>query len=159
MTLYALTVRQPWAAAITHGQKRVENRFWNTYHRGPIAIHAGAAIDSYDRDKGAGAVARVAELSGMTVEEVWEHSQLRGAVVAVADLPDVCSESFRIGYSSPKRCGCDKWAFTQQRHFLLAGNVQVLPDPVPCKGHQRLWSLPDHVEAAVRDQLSLGRAA
>lgn len=153
MTLYALTLRQPWAAAITHGGKRVENRGWLTYRRGPIAIHAGAAIDSWDRDMGQGAVTRVAELSGMTVDEVRVHSQLRSKVVAVANLTDVCSESLRVGYYAPRRCSCGPWAAKQQRHFLL-DDVFVLPDPVPCGGFQKLWTLPDHVEAAVRAQLT-----
>src|SRR5262245_15321972 len=37
----ALTVLQPWAWAIIHGPKRIENRVWRTNHRGPLAIHAG----------------------------------------------------------------------------------------------------------------------
>ena len=40
-----LTVRQPWAWAIIHGGKDVENRVRNIagdYH-GPIAIHAAKA--------------------------------------------------------------------------------------------------------------------
>jgi hypothetical protein len=36
-----LTVCQPWAWAIVHGLKRVENRSWATHYRGPILIHAG----------------------------------------------------------------------------------------------------------------------
>lgn len=36
-----LTVRQPFAAAIIFGPKRIENRDWNCTHRGPLLIHAG----------------------------------------------------------------------------------------------------------------------
>jgi hypothetical protein len=38
----ALTVRQPWAWAIVHGGKDVENRTRNLAgsYRGPVAIHA-----------------------------------------------------------------------------------------------------------------------
>ena len=40
-----LTVRQPWAWAIIHAGKDVENRSRNIagYYRGPVAIHAGLA--------------------------------------------------------------------------------------------------------------------
>jgi hypothetical protein len=37
---YALTVREPWATAIIHLGKSIENRSWPTNHRGRIWIHA-----------------------------------------------------------------------------------------------------------------------
>src|SRR5690349_14904511 len=37
----ALTVQQPWAWAIIHGGKDVENRTQAWTYRGPLAIHAG----------------------------------------------------------------------------------------------------------------------
>ena len=36
----ALTVKPPWAWAIIHGGKDIENRSWRTHFRGRIAIHA-----------------------------------------------------------------------------------------------------------------------
>src|SRR5215472_2285942 len=36
----ALSVCQPWAWAIVHGLKTVENRYRPTRHRGPLVIHA-----------------------------------------------------------------------------------------------------------------------
>lgn len=38
----ALTIRQPWAGRIAHGDKRVENRTWGTAYRGLLLVHAGA---------------------------------------------------------------------------------------------------------------------
>lgn len=38
----ALTICQPYAAAIAKGLKPVENR-WATAYRGPLLIHAGAS--------------------------------------------------------------------------------------------------------------------
>lgn len=43
--MLALTVRQPWAWAIIHAGKDIENRTWATDHRGPLLIHAGKRID------------------------------------------------------------------------------------------------------------------
>ena len=40
MQMKVLTVRQPWAWAIIHAGKDIENRTWATGHRGPLAIHA-----------------------------------------------------------------------------------------------------------------------
>lgn len=45
----ALSIRQPWAWAIIHASKRMENRTWQTAFRGPICIHAskGMTKDEY----------------------------------------------------------------------------------------------------------------
>jgi len=40
-----LSVRQPWAWLIVNGWKNVENRTWQTKHRGFILIHAGKTFD------------------------------------------------------------------------------------------------------------------
>ena len=43
--LRALSVRQPWAWAILHGGKDIENRTWATRHRGLFVVHAGQQLD------------------------------------------------------------------------------------------------------------------
>jgi len=40
----ALTIKQPWAALIAAGLKPIENRTWNTKHRGPLLIHVSGKI-------------------------------------------------------------------------------------------------------------------
>jgi hypothetical protein len=45
----AITVSQPWADFIRSGQKVVENRFWSTSYRGPLAIHAGKGTQYLDK--------------------------------------------------------------------------------------------------------------
>jgi len=45
-TLRALSVKQPWAALITHGDKIEEYRSWRTHKRGTILIHASAQAES-----------------------------------------------------------------------------------------------------------------
>lgn len=37
----ALSIRQPWAWAILHAGKGIENRDWRTDYRGPVLIHTG----------------------------------------------------------------------------------------------------------------------
>jgi len=49
----AISLQQPWAWAILHAGKDVENRRWNTRYRGPIAIHASAKPQTdYDWPRG-----------------------------------------------------------------------------------------------------------
>lgn len=41
----ALSIQQPWAYAILHSGKDIENRDWPTRLRGRVLIHAGKKID------------------------------------------------------------------------------------------------------------------
>lgn len=43
-----LSVRQPWAWAIIHGGKDIENRSRPTRHRGPLAIHSSKGLAKLD---------------------------------------------------------------------------------------------------------------
>ena len=49
----AVSVHQPWAWAILHAGKNVENRTWATRHCGPLLIHAAWSRRSYDRQDAA----------------------------------------------------------------------------------------------------------
>ena len=40
----AISIRQPWAWAIVHARKNIENRDWSTNVRGPIHIHAAKGM-------------------------------------------------------------------------------------------------------------------
>jgi hypothetical protein len=53
-----LTIQQPWAQLVRDGRKKTEFRSWRCHFRGPLAIHAGLAVDrdeskrvGYDPDK------------------------------------------------------------------------------------------------------------
>lgn len=41
----ALSIKQPWAAAIIYGGKDIENRSWKTKFRGRVYIHASLQVD------------------------------------------------------------------------------------------------------------------
>lgn len=43
----ALSIRQPWAWLIANGYKDIENRSWRTNYRGPVLIHASAAMPTW----------------------------------------------------------------------------------------------------------------
>jgi hypothetical protein len=93
----AVTVRQPWAWAIAHGFKDIENRSWAP-RLAPgelIAIHAGAAAPSFED------VERVKKLVGRRgqVPNVFDC----GCVVAVARFVRAVSYSRADGF--PGRWG------------------------------------------------------
>lgn len=124
----ALTIRQPWAGAIAHQTKRVENRTWQLpiKHEGArILIHAGAQPD------------RDARVYG-------EHLDVYSAVVAVATVTG-------CHWSDEWQC-CGYWAFEKTYHWTL-GDVVALAEPVPAKGALCFWTPGDNVLAAVEAQL------
>ncbi|MCV2395955.1 hypothetical protein OEB99_16690 [Actinotalea sp. M2MS4P-6] len=152
MTLRAITVKQPWAWAIIHGGKDVENRTRNiagTY-RGLVAIHAGLTDDESDLSS---ALTRAAWVQWWTEarEAGVDVGPQLGHVLAVAELVDV--------HEAPppevQWCGCSRWAERFFVHHLVLANVRPLPTPVPARGFLSLWTLPDDVEAAVREQVAL----
>ena len=47
----ALSIRQPWAWAIVHAGKDIENRSWLSRYRGEFLVHAakGVSLDEYEK--------------------------------------------------------------------------------------------------------------
>lgn len=131
----ALTVRQPWADAITHGGKPVENRTWPV-PRGLVGvrllIHAGGGTDP---------LAQFALPAG-TDRSGWPGT--RSAVISVLDLSGCHFET--------EGC-CARWGQPQVFHWELT-NVVPLDRPVPCAGRLGLWVPPQDVLAAVEAQLA-----
>lgn len=139
----AITVKQPWAWAITEGRKAAENRTWITHHRGLLAIHAAV------RWAGPDAHREVSDLADCHVSDVRITSKHLGAVVAVVDLTDICTALLMLDGT----CDCGPWAMGGHAHWRLA-NPRPLVQPVPCKGRLGLWDLPAEVETAVRMQIA-----
>lgn len=139
----ALTIKQPYAAAIAHGPKRIENRpkAIPAKHQGTtILIHAG-------RDYAAIGRITVIDVLGQEPDALWpEHC---GAIVAVADLADCHHDD---------GC-CRPWGFPDTWHWRL-DNVRAVPHPIlGVRGQLGLWTVPDDVLAAVQRQVDLERAA
>ena len=131
----ALTVRQPWASAILHGGKLVENRSWPTKYRGPVAIHAGLAIE----DKVFFDFVRARGLEGVLSFGQDAIADLpRGAIVGLVDLVDCVT-----GHPSA-------W-FEGPFGFVLA-NPRPLR-PIPCRGALQLFDLPQNVIDEIGRQL------
>jgi hypothetical protein len=152
----ALTIQQPYASAVALGPKRVENRTRKTYHRGPLAIHAGLAVDWLATDR-AWAAAGLAPYVPRAPRRAWTASLWLGAVIAVADVAGChwhsdCREPNTRG-GTCRSMWCSEWAAAGQWHWVL-DNVRPLPEPVHCKGALGLWTLPDDVEQQVRAQIA-----
>lgn len=130
----ALTIKQPWAAAIAHGMKRTENRTWEPPKKNigtRILIHAGAAYDPMGRFI----------ITDRDALNSWPDT--RKAIIAVAELREV--------HAAADGC-CAPWGEENVYHWTLA-DVTALPEPVPAKGALGFWTPNEDVLAAVEQQL------
>lgn len=80
-----LSVRQPWAWLIIMGYKTVENRTWQTGHRGPLLICASKTLD-VSRPDWPKMVARFRR-EGIALPRYDEL--LTGGIIGKVDLVDV----------------------------------------------------------------------
>jgi hypothetical protein len=132
----ALTVRQPWAAAISHGPKRIENRSRPipAKHLGTtILIHAGQAED----------------VNALPAHMIRDWPRHWGSIIAVADL---------VSCHQDTGC-CRPWGFPDTWHWQL-DNVRAVPHPIRgVRGQLGLWTVPDDVLAAVQRQVYIPQEA
>jgi len=92
----ALSIMQPWAWLIVNGQKDIENRYWKTNYRGPVAIHAGKKID---KDCAWDLSERVHPVTGLhkiffgkeTGPAPWDDET--GGIIGVVDIVDCVMSS------------------------------------------------------------------
>jgi len=126
----AISIQQPWAWAILHAGKDIENRTWSTTYRGEVAVHATRMQDQWQLPTG--------------VMRPTEQDLVLRAVIGVVEIADVVVR------------GSSKW-FIGPFGFLLR-NPKPLAKPVHCPGNQRIWELPPSVARAVSAQLVNDRA-
>ena len=155
----ALTVRQPWAWAIIHGGKDVENRSRSLGpYRGLVAIHAGLTDDSDTDPSVFDLFARLVPAwdAPPTNGDPWQHRPdgVRGAIIGVVDLLDVHLGSERTYRGAGVTMLCSTWARinpdgTDAWHLVLA-DPRPLAHPIPWRGALGLWPVPADLEAQIR---------
>lgn len=152
-----LTVRQPWAWAIIHGGKNVENRVRNIAggYRGPVAIHAGLNLDE---SSFVSATLHNAWLSagGDSAPGGWGISK-RGRIIGIVDLVEVhhaahCLNPLDVADDSTWKW-CSPWAQNDVQHLLLE-NPRPLADPIPYTGALGLRTLDEAIVDLIERQLA-----
>lgn len=161
--LRILTVRQPWAWAIIHGGKDVENRVRNIAGdwRGKIAIHVGLQVEGSPLDRrvaeAAGALSRakspamqhVVSQIGMPDLPGWKVPPFygnRGAIIGVVDLVDV-------HHLDSAACYDDTEYAEDGMYHLILKNPRPLAEPIPYRGALGLRRLDEETTAAIWPQI------
>jgi hypothetical protein len=154
-TLRVLTVRQPWAWAIVHGGKDVENRSRNIAgdYRGPVAIHAGLAGDPVSSWPSIVLDAMEMAFSGYTDGITRSLTAPRlGVVIGMVDLIGVHQAKFHASWARDLVAGWSPWAEKDVWHLLTA-NPRPLAEPIPARGRLGLWRPDDALAAAIWEQV------
>ena len=114
---YALSVKQPWAALLVVGLKRIEVRRWPTARRGRVLIHAARVPDKRP--------------------EAWAHvtaaaeplAALRGGIIGAAELTRCVeyrtAETFAI--DQPLHLNDLAWYEPPVLYGFTFANPEVLP--------------------------------
>ncbi|MGH8882926.1 MAG: hypothetical protein ACRD0P_37235 [Stackebrandtia sp.] len=128
--LKAISVQQPWAWAITHAGKNVENRTSNTHYRGRLAVHAPQHVRRDDID--------ALRLAGFHVPT----ELIVGAIIAVTTLADAHPAADCGGTCSPwAESGRNVW------HWRLEKTTPT--SPIACPGKRNVWPLPVDIHEEV----------
>lgn len=123
----ALTVRQPWAWAIFHAGKDIENRSWRNRHTiGTIAIHVSGNADPIDR-------------LPRNVRRPEKHVLVRGAIIGVVDVVKVVQRSRSRWFQGPLG-----WVLKNPRR---------LRDAIPCTGGLGLWKMTRNTQRKLEAEL------
>jgi len=145
----ALSLWQPWAQLVVWGQKRVETRTWMTSYSGPLLIHASAAMrDDYMRW-----IETDRHFAKAFAHMGWKHwSEAYGDLPFGALIGQV-NLHLCLGVGSPalRRSGFlteSELAFgdySYGRYAWLFHDPVQFEHPIPYRGRQRLFNVPDEV--------------
>ena len=129
-SIACLSVRQPWAWAIVHGHKPVENRTWTAEFRGRLLIHAGLTWDKAGRED-------FARLRIAFPEINWPAQYELGGIVGEVVMTD-CIGSLTGPRPVP---GLDMRWWTGPYGFVLK-DAKPLPF-APFRGLQGFFAVPE----------------
>lgn len=121
----ALSIRNPWAAAILSGAKDVENRTWRPTLPVPftIAVHAGKAFDR-------------STIPFLPIPSEADCADLAGTICGLVDVVSV--HRYGSCYGT-----CSLWGVVQPWHWMLANPRRI--EPVPWRGQLGIFTVPDDV--------------
>lgn len=127
----ALSIRQPWAWAILHAGKRIENRSRATTYRGEILLHVSKGCTQRDLNAGIDLIEQASgrKLGSFAIRDLADMTR-RGGIVGRARIVDCV-----VASHSPWFVGPFGW---------VLADVEPLPF-VACKGALGLFDVPDEI--------------
>lgn len=159
----ALSIRQPWAHAILHLGKRVENRDWaGCSYRGPILLHASKTLSLRDFHEDVTSILSIVkpemgEPHRALLEPLAVHvhktsgTWLRpsptlplGGIVGRARIVDIIRPGMQAGAPSTWQQSPNDSPWYAGCFALVLADVETLPFR-PCRGSLGLFDVPDEM--------------
>jgi hypothetical protein len=130
--MFALSLKQPWAALLAHGLKTIEVRRWPTARRERILIHAARISDERPE-----AWARVPP-------DVLPTARLLGGIIGAGDLVDCVAyrDPLTFAADQPRHLNELAWFEEPALYGFVFANLTVLPYR-RFPGWMRFFSVPD----------------
>lgn len=130
----ALSIRQPWAWAILHAGKDVENRMWSSKVRGTILVHASGSMTR--KEYALFGEFFASELC-RSISEIPNPLDLPlGKIVGTVEVVDCVTRSPSAWFFGPYG-------------FVLA-NPRPFAKPIPFKGALGFFDVPDDLVREAR---------
>ena len=141
----AISLWQPWASLWLSPSKRHETRHWETKHRGHLAVHAAKRFEIHLHE----------ELVNILDDEfgnLWTRDLPTGALIGMVDLIDCTSDRALyckpVDWTDDERIDIACGDFGLKRFGWRRGTYWVFREPIPFKGHQRLFNVPHDLVAS-----------
>ena len=129
----AISLWQPWASAMALGFKRNETRGWATKYRGPLVIHAAKKAEHWPN----------MEVQVFFDDIAFQPIDLpRGCLLCIVKLID-CQEIFI--HNRPTKQEVAFGDYTPGRFMWITEPIHVFETPIPFKGKQGLFDVPDEI--------------
>ncbi len=126
--------------------KCIETRPRNINYRGPIAIHAAKTFPPWAVAAALGSEWIRAALVAAGYLKLADLPL--GVIVAVAELVDTERIHEHNAPLEPERSYGD---YTPGRWAWHLDDIRALPEPIPCRGAQGLWPVPQHAMARLAE--------
>ncbi len=147
----ALTLTQPWATLIALGEKRLETRGWPApdFMAGQrLAIHAGSNLVPVGGERGLRELCARPPfrdaLFGYGTPYLAASALPRGEVLCIVTV-NACVKTETIDFAAPPswldpaRNEVSFGDYTAGRWAWSLSDLEVLPEPIPARGRQKLW--------------------
>lgn len=127
----AISLWQPWASLIAHGEKKIETRSWCTWYTGPLAIHAAKRMPPEAQEFWGDELA-----SG----RIGTHLALpRGCIVGVCRLMRCCATEALAPRLSAKELHYGN--YSPGRFAWVLEDIRPVK-PIPLRGAMGLFNPP-----------------
>jgi predicted transcriptional regulator len=126
-----LSLKQPFADLLAHGEKTIELRKWNTSFRGEFLIHASKTIDIESSER----------------LDMNSNKFTIGAIIGSAFLYDVKEYSNREEFENDrhKHFSVITKYFEGYRYGFLIRDAKLLKNPIPYPGKLRFFEVDENI--------------